>query len=274
MLKVLEVIFWILSPLIGFALVMLIAFLINFVYFKFKGYKMKGKVPSVKKAGILKRIFIQFPRRLVLDIYNRDPLAFMEHGLHLFCGEQGAGKTVALVEMVQRWKQRYPKMKVYTNMCLKDEDGQINHWKDILEHSNGEYGVVEVIDEIQTWFSSLDSKNFPPEMITEVSQQRKQRKAIVGTAQVFSRIAKPIREQATYIYLPMTIFGCLTIVRKTKSEWWDNEKQRFKRYCGFYFFVHTDEIRNSFDTLKKIEKYSRKGFKRPSWMNQPGQDVV
>lgn len=274
MLKVLEVIFWILSPVIGVILIMLLSFLINFVYLRIKGYRLKGKVPTVKKDGILKRLLIQFPRRLALDLYNRDPLAFMEHGLHLFCGEQGAGKTVALVEMIQRWQKRYPKMQVYTNMSLRGEDGQINHWKDILEHSNGEYGVVEVIDEIQTWFSSLDSKDFPPEMITEISQQRKQRKAIVGTAQVFSRIAKPIREQATYIYLPMTVFGCLTIVRKTRAEWWDNEKQRFKRYCGFYFFVHDDNIRESFDTLKKIEKYSKRGFRRPSWMDQPGQEVL
>lgn len=274
MLKVLEVIFWILSPVIGVILVMLISFMINFVYLAIKGNKLKGKVPAVKRDGVFKRLFIKFPRRLALDLFNRDPLTFQEHGLHLFCGEQGAGKTIALVEMIQRWRQRYPKMQVYTNMCLKGEDGQINHWKDILGHNNGEYGVVEVIDEIQTWFSSLDSKDFPPEMITEISQQRKQRKAIVGTAQVFSRIAKPIREQTTYIYLPMTIFGCLTIVRKTKAEWWDNEKQRFKRYCGFYFFVHTDEIRESFDTLKKIEKYSKSGFKRPSWMDQPGQEVL
>lgn len=274
MLKVLEVLFWILSPVLLVVLLIVISFLINFIYFRVKGYRIKGKVPSVKRDGVLKRLFIQFPRRLALDLYNRDPLAFQEHGLHLFCGEQGSGKTTALVEMILRWQQRYPKVQVYTNMCFKGEDGQINHWKDILDHSNGEYGVVEVIDEIQTWFSSLDSKDFPPEMITEISQQRKQRKAIVGTAQVFSRIAKPIREQATFIYLPMTLFGCLTIVRKTKSEWWDNEKQRFKRYCGFYFFVHTDEIRESFDTLKKIEKYSKSGFKRPSWMDQARQEVL
>lgn len=273
MLKVLEVLFWIFSPVLVVVLLILISLLVNFIYFSIKGYRLKGKVPAVKRDGVLKRIFIKFPRRLVLDMFSRDPLAFQEHGLHLFCGEQGAGKTIALVEMIQRWRQRYPKMQVYTNMSLRGEDGQINHWKDILEHNNGEYGVVEVIDEIQTWFSSLDSKDFPPEMITEISQQRKQRKAIVGTAQVFSRIAKPIREQATYIYLPMTIFGCLTVVRKTKSEWWDNEKQKFKRYCGFYFFVHDESIRESYDTLKKIEKYSKRGFRRPSWMDQPGQEV-
>lgn len=269
----LKIILIILSPVILLISGMVISFLIQFIYLKKKGYKLQGKIPKVQRDGILKRLLIQFPNRLAKDIYNRDPLEFREYGLHLFCGEQGSGKTTAVVELIQRWRQRYPQMKVITNMDMKGEDKKLIHWRDILDYNNDIFGTAVVIDEIQTWFSSLESKNFPPEMITEISQQRKQRKAIIGTAQVFSRVAKPIREQATYIYLPLTIMGCLTIVRKTKKEFWDDDKQRFKRYCGIYFFVHTDEIRNAFDTFKKIKRYSRHGFERPSWI-EPGQDVV
>lgn len=257
----------ILSPFIFVIIGIILSFIVQFIYLGTKGNKIQGKIPQAKKIGFFKRLLILFPNRLAKDIYNRNPLDFKEHGLHLFCGEQGSGKTTALVEMLLRWKQRYPAMKIYSNMAYKHEDGKLNHWKDILDLNNDTYGATIVIDEIQTWFSSNESKDFPPEMLTEISQQRKQRKAIIGTAQVFSRIAKPIREQATYIYLPMTFLGCLTIVRKTKSEWWDNEKQKFKRYLGMYFFVHTEEIRNSFDTYKKIEKYKIVGFKRPNWID-------
>lgn len=262
----LKILLLILSPAILLIVGMIISFFCQFFYLRIKGYKLKGTIPRVKKDGFLKRLLIQFPGRLAKDIYNLDPLAFNEYGLHLFCGEQGSGKTTAVVELIQRWQQRYPLMKVITNMDMKGEDKKLNHWRDILGYTNGIYGTAVVIDEIQSWFSSNESKNFPPEMITEISQQRKQRKAIIGTAQVFSRVAKPIREQTSFIYLPMTLFGCLTIVRKTKREYWDDEKQRFKRYCGVYFFVHTDEIRNAFDTYKKIERYSRDGFERPIWL--------
>lgn len=264
----------ILSPAIILLSGIAISFIVQYIYLRTKGYRVKGKVPKVKRDGILKRLLIQFPNRLIKDICNRDPLEFNEYGLHLFCGEQGSGKTTAVVELVKRWKQRYPQMKIMTNMDLKDEDKKLIHWRDILNYNNDIYGTAVVIDEIQTWFNSLESKNFPPEMLTEISQQRKQRKAIIGTAQVFSRVAKPIREQTTYIYLPMTIMGCLTIVRKTKKEYWDDEKQRFRRYCGIYFFVHTDEIRSSFDTYKKIERYSRSGFERPYWMDNDISKVV
>lgn len=267
----LKIILVILSPAIILIAGMIISFIIQFLYLRTKGYRLKGAIPKVKKAGYLKRLWIQFPNRLVKDIYNRDPHEFNEYGLHLFCGEQGSGKTTAVVELIQRWKQRYPAMKVITNMDLKGEDKRLSNWKDILNYSNDIYGTAVVIDEIQAWFSSNESKNFPPEMLTEISQQRKQRKAIIGTAQVFSRVAKPIREQTAFIYLPMTLFGCLTVVRKTKKEFWDDEKQRFKRYCGIYFFVHTDQIRNAFDTYKKIERYSRTGFDRPTWLS--GQEI-
>ena len=97
-------------------------------------------------------------------------------------------------------------------------------------------------------------------MITEISQQRKQRKMLVGSAQVFSRIAKPIREQTTFVYLPFTILGCFTVVRVSKPEFWDDEEQKFKKYLRSYFFVHNKKIRESFDTYKKIEKYKEDGF--------------
>lgn len=189
---------------------------------------------------------------------------FLEYGLHLVCGEQGSGKTTTVVDLLlNRWKKQYPFLKIYTNLDYKYEDGFITHWKDLLseQRSNGKYGVVNVIDEISSWFSSLQSKDFPPEMLGEISQQRKQRKCILGTAQVFGRVAKPIREQTSFVYLPYTIAGCLTVVRVSKPIYYDETTFTFKKYIKTYFFVHTPKIRNSFDTYKRIEHYSKEGFK-------------
>lgn len=253
----------VISPAILFALIESFIMLGFFFYYRFK---LKMEVPvsiyeKYKTPSILKRIFWQFPQRFIDDLFHRDPDEFKEHGLHMFCGEQGSGKTISVVQKLIELKHRYPKSTIRTNMNYNHEDGAIEHWKDLVQNDNGIYGQVEVLDEIQTWFSSLQSKDFPPEMITEISQQRKQRKMIIGTAQVFSRIAKPIREQTTFVYLPMTIMGCLTWVRVSKPRYWDDEKQTFKHYIRHYFFVHTREVREAFDTYKKIEKYQAEGFK-------------
>ena len=257
---IIKIILMTLSPLIvSISLIILSFFTFHIKHF-IQGKRIKKSDFRAKKDGILKRVFIQFPERLSLDIYNRDPYDFHEYGLHMFCGCQGSGKTTAIVHKLLQLKKRYPKMLVRTNMNYKHQDGVINHWKELVSNTNGSYGQVEVLDEIQTWFNSNQSKDFPVEMLTEISQQRKQRKMLIGSAQVFSRIAKPIREQTTFVYLPMTLFGCLTIVRVSKPEFWSDEKMRFQRYLKTYFFVHTEEIRNSFDTYLKIKKYSDDGF--------------
>lgn len=238
-----------------------------------KGIKIKKSQSTYKRKSVLYRLFYEFPKQLALDIVNRNPHEFKEYGLHMFCGEQGSGKTISVVETLIRMKEIYPKVKIRTNMNYVYQDAPIEDWQDLIKNENGEYGQIEVLDEIQTWFSSMESKNFPPEMLTEISQQRKQRKMLIGTAQVFSRIAKPIREQTTFVYCPMTLLGCLTIVRKTKPEYWDDEKQIFKRYIKTYFFVHNSKIRNAFDTYEKIERYSKTGFQTPDWMQNSVNNI-
>ena len=47
----------------------------------------------------------------------------------------------------------------------------------------------------------------------------------------------------------------------TKPQFWNEEKQEFTKFIRSYFFVHNDEIRNAYDTYKKIEKMKKAGFR-------------
>lgn len=232
------------------------------VFYFCKGYRFKkGEYKYIGYGNFFKRLFIDFPRQFILDRYNADPDFFHESGVHIIAGEQGAGKSITLTYMLNRFQKMYPKLIVKTNYGYTRQDGEITHWKDVVASENGIYGEIDVLDEIQNWFSSLQSKDFPPEMLTEITQQRKQKKCIFGTSQVFSRVAKPIREQVTYLYEPMTIFGCLTIVRRYKPVVKSDGLLDEKKLRGVFFFVHNELIRDSFDTYKKIEKMSQEGFK-------------
>ncbi len=243
-------------------LILFLDFFIWYICYRIKGYKIPENLSTYRKTSFFKRIFIEFPKQFWLDRFNKKSDEFMEYGVHLFCGEQGSGKTTAVVDLLaNKWQKMYGKLKVFTNMDYKYQDGEISHWKDLISNNNGIYGVVNVIDEIQNWFNSLQSKDFPPEMMLEITQQRKQRKVILGTAQVFGRVAKPIREQTSFVYLPKTFFGCVTIVKVSKPIYYDESTFEFKKYLKTYFFVHNPFIRNSFDTYKKIEKYKESGFK-------------
>lgn len=213
-------------------------------------------VPKQKQIPLFKTIFYLFPKQLALDYLRQDPEAFDEFGIHMVCGEQGSGKTMTVVYLLQKWKKKYPRMQIYTNMDYKYQDGELEHWKQLIERKNGIYGIANVIDETQTWFSNAESKNVPPSMLGEISQQRKQKKAIIGTAQVFGRMAKPLREQTHFVYLPYTILGCLTIVFRAKAKDYDPENDKFKKKGKLFIFAHTPELRDAYDTYKRISKYT------------------
>ena len=241
----------------------LISMFLFFVYFRFV---KKMKLPTcnlgkLKKRSVLVRLFYDFPKRFVLDKFTMNPNIFREKGVHIISGKQGCGKSITLTYMLLNYMTIYPKLIIKTNYGFAYEKGEIRHWKDIVDSSNGEDGEIDVLDEIQNWFNSLQSKDFPPEMMNEITQQRKQRKCIIGTSQVFTRISKPLREQTFYVYEPVTFFNCITFVRKYEPEFDDTGAVVSKKIRSMFFFVHNDEIRNSYDTLRKIKAMCEDGFK-------------
>lgn len=168
---------------------------------------------------------------------------------------------MSMVEFCMRMQNECPKSKVITNLGYLYEDTKLKDWRMLINYKNGFYGVIVCMDELQNWFSSNDSKNFPPEMLGVITQNRKNRRIILGTSQNFYLLAKAIRSQATEVRRCSTFLGCLTIVRRFEpildSE--GNVVEWKKR--GMYFYVHNKKLRDSYDTYKVIENLSKSGFK-------------
>lgn len=215
-----------------------------------------------KRHGKLRRLLIDFPEALARDLSKRDSDVFPLYGFHCYCGEQGCGKTSALVDKLRELRLKYPKLVILTNFDCEFSDGLVKDWRDIVFRENGRQGMVIALDEIQNWFSTNESKDFPPELLQEICQQRKQHKMIMATSQRFHRMAKALREQVNFLYEPITFAGCLTIVRVRKP-FVDDEGQldrRRTRKRGTYFFVHDEELRNSYDTWQKILRQANGGY--------------
>lgn len=272
---------WIYALLI-FVVVFLAVFTICFLIDLFiiskrenKSFKNVFNTTTYKKPSKLKRLFKEFPEALARDLLSRNPNEFREFGFHCFCGEQGSGKTVSLVQRIIELKQKYPKVKVLTNFDCIYSDGLVKSWHDIVFKNNGIEGIIIALDEVQNWFSTAESKDFPPEMLQEITQQRKQRKMILGTSQRFQRMAKPLREQINYLYEPFTILGCLTVVRVIKP-FVDDDGQldrKRSRKVRRYFFVHGEDIRNSYDTYQKIERQANGGYIANRFAQEPKQNI-
>lgn len=252
-------------PLIFIAVVLFLFVFVCFVnvvvgLLKGKRFK-KGSRVVVKKHGFLRKIFIDLPRQFVNDLFERDPDFFRYQGLVIFEGRQGSGKTTSMVEYAMQMQKEYPLAKCCSNLAYTKEDASLTDWRMLVNYKNGIKGVIVCMDELQNWFSSNDSKNFPPEMLEVITQNRKNRRIILGTAQNFYLLSKAIRTQTTEVRRCATFFGCLTLVRRFEpvldaegnvAEW---------KKKGMYFFVHNKELRDSYDTFKVIRRLSKVGFK-------------
>ncbi len=202
------------------------------------------------------------------DLVNAKNIAkvFQPYGFTIFVGPQGAGKTTAMVKYLQDNKKRYPNCMIVTNFKCDFADHQMKDWKDFLEIRNGQDGVIFAIDEIHSEYSSAKWQDFPEVLLSQISMQRKQRIKIVATSQMFSRVAKPIREQAFSVVVCHTYYGRLTTckeydacsfvvsgdsaytVRKGVKPIWRN------------IFVQSNDLRRSFDTYEVIERMKKLEF--------------
>lgn len=237
--------------------------LIHLLYYLHKGmrFKPRKRLATVKHRNIFVRLFKDFPKRFVLDMLCKDPDVFPHCGVVMIVGEQGAGKTTCAAHLLRYMKNTFPGVKVLSNTPLTFADGDITSPDDIIFNDNGKNGCIKFLDEIHSWFNSAESQYFPPEMLSEISQQRKQHSLIIGTAQRFDRISKAIRQQTHFIIKPLTLFGSLTICRVYKPNVNDSGEILKMRSIKTYFFVQDEEIRDCFDTYAKIKRLSVKGWK-------------
>lgn len=207
-------------------------------------------------------------RKYKKNFYMEHPEYFDPDGIMVFCGPQGAGKTLSAVQYVIKLAERYPNMLLVTNVQISEAvlNGvsvyPYTGLQDLSKYNNGYAGVVFLIDEIQIEFNSLESKNIDPVVITEIAQQRKQRKHIIGTSQVFNRIAKPFREQFKYAVMCRCLFGYFqvnTLVRGEDCHVDDDGRVTTEKVKRFYWF-HRSDVYAAYDTYAKIIRSNSVGY--------------
>lgn len=249
-----------------FILICILLILISCAFYYVKGLLKGKRVPKgnrrrLRKPSLLEKIFILMPKQYIEDLFSRPADFFPYQGMIIFEGRQGSGKTISMVRYMKDMQYEFPDALCITNLAYTDENKPLKTWTMLIDYKNGYKGVIVAMDELQNWFSSNDSKNFPPEMLSVITQNRKNRRIILGTSQNFYLLAKAIRSQATEVRRCATYFGCLTVVRRLEpildSE--GNVMEWKKR--GIYCFVHDRELRESYNTWKVIENLRKSGFK-------------
>lgn len=196
--------------------------------------------------------------------YSREnPTEFRQVGIRIFCGSQGSGKTLSAVQYIKRVLKRYPKCILVTNTDISGlpETTQVIEYDgiDCLKNvNNGIEGVLYFIDEIHLELNSLESKNIDVDTMVELSQQRKQRKHIVGTSQVYMRMAKPLREQVKDIILCKNYFGLVQFNKHINGfESYEQNGKLVASVVASYIWFHRPDLYECYDTYAKMKRYNK-----------------
>ncbi len=238
-----------------------------FFFIRYNFNPLRLDVESLKKPYI-KYKYLDLFRWLLVDFLERDKHKgeFKEFGFTFFVGRQGAGKTISMVWYLEKMKALYPDCLVVANFDYYQADRIMTDWRDLLTIRNGTKGVIFAIDEIHSEYDSSKWADIPEDLLSEISQQRKQRVKIIASAQFFGRVAKPLREQAVSVVACRTMFGRLTLNREYDALEYisviDNplaagQKIKPLRKTSF---VQSDYLRRCYDTYAKVERMRKAKF--------------
>lgn len=203
-----------------------------------------------------------FPAKWVPPKKNQFPT-----GTRVYKGYQGSGKTLSMVFYAFQIQKGFPNCKIFSNIKIKGLNNYtfFNDDKilfEALETRNGCDGVLVLLDEAHLYFNK--KSGIPLDVLTAISQQRKDRRRIVFSSQIWEELDLSLRKQCK------EIVSCRTFLKKFQiNTISDGESLSYDKLSSQYvaktirteIFKHSIDLYNSYDTSQKI--ISNSSYSRP-----------
>lgn len=187
-------------------------------------------------------------------------------GTRVYTGFQGSGKTISMVKYAFDIQKEFPECYIYSNVKITGLENYIYIENDgileqALRRTNGCAGVLIMLDEAHLFFNKKTGISL--DVLTAISQQRKDRKRLVFTSQIWNELDVSLRKQVK------EIVTCKCFAKKFQiNTISDGESLHFDKLTSEYkankirteIFKHSDLLYNSYDTYQKIysnEEYNR-----------------
>lgn len=193
-----------------------------------------------------------FTKKYQRPIKNQFPT-----GTRVYTGFQGSGKTLSAVKYLYDLKKLYPKCKIFSNVKLYGIKyypiTDVSSLKSALSLKNGSSGTAILLDEAHLYFGRKDG--IPLEVLTCISQQRKDRRRLIFSSQIWEELDISLRKQVKEIVKCRCFFGLLQVNTVSDGETLHYDKLQSlyvadRKY--FEIFKHNQEYYNRYDTYQKI----------------------
>lgn len=190
--------------------------------------------------------------------YVRPPKNQFPTGTRVYKGFQGSGKTLSMVKYAFDVQKIYPNCIVVSNIKIKGLKNYIyiendNILQTALAYSSGERGMLILLDEAHLYFNKKTGISL--DVLTAISQQRKDRKRLVFSSQIWEELDISLRKQVKEIVSCRCIAGKIQINSIS-----DGETLSYDKLAGEYVakhirtevFKHYKSLYDSYDTRQKI----------------------
>lgn len=188
---------------------------------------------------------------------------FPYSGIWIYSGQQGSGKTLLMMHTLKTIFTECPKALIVSDISIYGIPSiPFSGVEDFDKYENGQHGIIFVLDEIQTLWSSLQSKNMPESQLTIWSQNRKNKRLILGTSQRYTRIAKGLREQTSYHFeCRKPIFPTIFPYTIKNGADYDDEGNYIGEKPASFWFVPKVDVMRMYNTLEVVrkERYNTNG---------------
>ena len=177
-------------------------------------------------------------------------------GSAVFVGFQGQGKTLSMVDYAFRVRKEFPDCLIFSNIKLfgvdysfiySDEDV-----KEALSVQNGANGVLVLLDEAHLYFGKKTGIGL--EVLTAISQQRKDRRRIVFSSQIWEELDISLRKQVKDIYRCKKLANVILLNHMNgESLHYDKMKGEYVAdHIGYEVYKLNDEYYARYSTYQKI----------------------
>lgn len=178
-------------------------------------------------------------------------------GTRAYHGFQGRGKTLSAVHYILEITKNYQNAVIFSNVkihnlknfyyCQKDDDIYF-----ALNFDNGKNGVIVFVDEAHLFFNK--KTGIPLDVLQQISQQRKERRRIIITSQIWEDLDISLRKQVPEI-VRCSNRGTIQINKITNGEtlrYDKRESQYVADTIGWEIFKRTEALCSRYDTYAKI----------------------
>ena len=187
-------------------------------------------------------------------------------GTIVFKGFQGSGKTLSMVHYALRLQKEFPDCLVFSNVKINGlkNFSLIENDRDVaaaIAAQNGPKGVAVIIDEAHLFFNK--KSGIPLDVLTAISQQRKDRRRMILSSQIWEELDVSLRKQVKHVVSCTCRLGRFQVNSISDGESLSYDKQQGAYVAKRLYteiFKHNQKLYDCYDTLQKIvrnDQYSR-----------------